>query len=367
MLVSKINANGGEMWSKVFNSGFHTEGDLMKSEGFAVEADNAGGCIATGYQTEAGNWNRGAYLVGLDAVGNVLWEKQYLKEIANGAVGYNLLKTNDNYYLLYASTHSGYTDDNPHLIKMNVQGDTLWSQTGYYRYFGWNTFPRSVDNQNRVLFSGAASPDANQAILIRTTPSGVFRAPNLFLPWNEQINVGLETHLVLQGPYIHKYRKFRYQVATDANFDAIVIDNNAVYNDSLYISGLQGNTAYYWRVQGFGADENGSPWSQVFHFTTGNFTEVPSVAEISDAHVQVFPNPVYQTAAFEYYLPNSGTVHIALYDMNGHLVAVPLLQHRKEGGKHYTIFDVAALPVGAYQAVLYIDDTAVAQTSLLRR
>lgn len=368
MFVSKLDSKGAEIWSKTFNAGLFTVGDSIKSEGFGIAATSDGGCMATGFQTEPGNWKRDAFIIRLDKNGTRIWDKHLFKDVANNASGRTILKSKDNNYYVYASTNAGYTDDNPNIIKLTEDGAILWRQSGYYKYYGWNSYPCGIDQENRLFFCGSAvPPDHNKAVFIRTTTCGVFRAPNLFTPWNNQINVPLETDLTLQGPYVHQYRKFRYQLSFDSAFSNIAADYVNITDDTFHVTGLKPNTTYFWRVQGFGADENGTPWSSIFKFTTVNRVGVNDIGSEAEDYIKVLPNPVKDAkVVVQLELSRGGITEIELYDVNANHVIQSYEFGNLGSGLQEISMDISRFLAGPYLVILKIDRNITARTSLIK-
>lgn len=329
MLISKVDSLGGNEWNKVFNSGNLTYGDSIKSEGFAVAADDNGGCVATGYQTMPQVMARYAFVLRLDNNGDTLWTKKYFYDIAQNAVGLRLFKTNDNHLVFYASTNDGNTSDVRRLSKITFNGDTVWTQIGYYNYFGWNVKPTSLFNDNTILFAGTSSNDANYAKFFHVTTSGIFRAPNLYLPLNDAVGVSTNPILKLHSQStIHQFSQYHYQVGIDSTFAFLIeVDAPGITTDSLAVIGLTDNVTYYWRVKGFGSDTTSTPWSQVFTFTTGIFS---GIKEVIAPLVQIYPNPFSEQALIKFseaYQSDKKEVYV--YDIGGRLVSSFSINNQK--------------------------------------
>jgi aqualysin 1 len=73
---------------------------------------------------------------------------------------------------------------------------------------------------------------------------------------------------------------YEAQVATDSGFANLVWDQSGLSTTSTSVSGLAGNTTYYWRVN---ASNGGgtSPWSAVWSFTTGAGSPPPPPTLVS--------------------------------------------------------------------------------------
>jgi hypothetical protein len=320
MIVSKVDSTGANAWNKVFNSGNLSYGDSIKSEGFAVAPDNDGGCFAGGYQTMPGLMAKNAFMVRLNNNGDTLWTKKYFYDLAQNAVGLKIFKTNDNHLIFYTSTNYGNTSDVPRLSKVTFNGDTLWTQIGYYNYFGWNVKPTSIYTDNSILFAGSSSNDANYAKFFHVTTSGIFRAPSLFLPLNQEIGVNINPTLYLHSQFfIHQYSNFQFQLSIDSNFTNLLIDVAGVIADSLNVNGLADNTTYFWRVKGFGADTTSTPWSEVYSFTTGIFS---GLHDEESPMIEIYPNPFSESAFIHLNKSSAFKMReICVYNAEGRLIS----------------------------------------------
>ena len=77
-----------------------------------------------------------------------------------------------------------------------------------------------------------------------------------------------------------------------------------------------------------------------------------------------YPNPFNPETTIRYALPQTGNVHLAVYDLLGHEVAV-LVDEPKPAGHHATRFDAGDLPSGAYIYRLQAQDKIMVQIMIL--
>ena len=77
-----------------------------------------------------------------------------------------------------------------------------------------------------------------------------------------------------------------------------------------------------------------------------------------------YPNPFNPETTIRYALPQAGKVHLAVYNLLGHQVAV-LVDESKPAGNHTTRFDAGNLPSGAYVYRLQAQDKIMAKTMIL--
>ena len=77
-----------------------------------------------------------------------------------------------------------------------------------------------------------------------------------------------------------------------------------------------------------------------------------------------YPNPFNPETTIRYTLPQTGKVHLAVYNLLGHEVAV-LVDEPKPAGHHTTRFEAGDLPSGAYLYRLQTQDKIMARTMIL--
>lgn len=142
---------------------------------------------------------------------------------------------------------------------------------------------------------------------------------------------------------------YTVQVATDAAFSNVVVEQTGIATTTASISGLSGNTTYHWRVQGVNAGGAGT-FSAAFRFTTASGVAVEPVAgplpEVFALQGN-YPNPFNPTTAILFDLPEAAVVRLTVYDAAGRLVAV-LAEEALPAGRHQARFDARGLPSGLY-------------------
>ena len=83
-----------------------------------------GGFVIAGYTTSFGAGQRDAYLIKLDSLGNILWQKTYGTNLLEQA--YSVKETNDGGLIISAFIYAATA--NLFLIRTNQDGDTLWTK-----------------------------------------------------------------------------------------------------------------------------------------------------------------------------------------------------------------------------------------------
>ena len=126
-------------WEKTLGgSGNDTAGQVLQTE--------EGGYIVVGTTSSFGAGGSDVYLVKLDADGNTLWEKTYGSEADEE--GRSIARTTNGGYIIAGSTGSPPSDINAYiyLIKIDDLGNVVWERT-YDEYFcSAASVQQTVDN-----------------------------------------------------------------------------------------------------------------------------------------------------------------------------------------------------------------------------
>lgn len=121
--IVKIDANGNEVWSKI-------HGGAEWDEAASISATSDGGYILSGYTLSKGAGAKDAYLIKVNASGDIIWDKVFgdvhadefadAKETPDGgfiAVGYSIT---------FFSQQNQFRD--LFIVKTNSSGDLVWSK-----------------------------------------------------------------------------------------------------------------------------------------------------------------------------------------------------------------------------------------------
>ena len=161
------------------------------------------------------------------------------------------------YYVLYRFISSTVTPtdlNNPQNI------------VGVYR--SKSVVPTVPPNINGPYYYVVTSLDrvANESVISNVLSVSPPVAPQLNAPVN---NSGSEPQSVIfKWNGVNPVSKYRLQVSASADFSTLVYDNGAIFDTTITLSILKGETKYYWRV--FAQNAGGpSASSEVRNFTTG--------------------------------------------------------------------------------------------------
>ena len=122
LLLIKTDSEGNEIWTRKFD-----RGDSLRDEGWSVKQTSDGGYIVLGdthyTQDEV---RKDLWLIRTDSEGNELWNRTYGGDGLN--YGKTVIVTGDGGYQLFGYTTMGYNGVDMWLLKVDQNGDLIWSQ-----------------------------------------------------------------------------------------------------------------------------------------------------------------------------------------------------------------------------------------------
>jgi len=241
----------------------------------------------------------------------------------------------------------GFTGTNITLMLISFDGGTTWAR---------RPTPLTTGALNGLFASdeyGIWAVGVGGTILRYVDPDEVDPDPEipgiitLLSPENNTSDATLRPEFSWQpDPLANAYQ---IQLARDDAFNNIVLDRTGL--DSVQLSlddPLDVSSVHYWRVRGVNADGTGE-WSAVWSFTTQTGVSVEGDAEIPVA-VQLeqnYPNPFNPVTNIRFGIPESAEVRLAVYNILGQLVAVPV-HEVLSAGWHTVSFDGSGLSSGTY-------------------
>ncbi len=117
----KIDEVGNLVWEKTF-------GGTGNDHGTDVVSSMDGGYLITGNTSSTGNGASDVYLVKTDVAGNLLWEKTFGGN--NSDYGTSLIRTSDGGYIVLGLTKSfGDDEGDVYLFKIDLNGNLEWEKT----------------------------------------------------------------------------------------------------------------------------------------------------------------------------------------------------------------------------------------------
>jgi hypothetical protein len=190
----RTDPHGEVLWSKTY-------GGEGSDNGWAIMETGDGGFLITGFTNSYGAGEMDIYLLRLDSGGVLLWEKTYGGP--ESEYGWAMAPTLDGGYVLAGQTDSfGEGAEDGYLVKVNAQGEELWSQTfgglGEDRLFSVDL----GDDGGFILTGTTRSFGAGERdlYLVKTTDSGELAWTQVL--GEERDDVGHAVRRTADGGYI---------------------------------------------------------------------------------------------------------------------------------------------------------------------
>jgi hypothetical protein len=121
VLLVRLDRQGNVLWSKLYGG----EGD---DNGWDLLETDEGGFIVVGFTDSMGAGGMDIYLIRMDALGELIWERTYGGP--QDEYGWSMTRTVDGGYVLGGQTESfGEGQEDGYLVKVDPKGDEIWSQT----------------------------------------------------------------------------------------------------------------------------------------------------------------------------------------------------------------------------------------------
>lgn len=188
LFLARFNSNGDTLWLKKF-------GGARFEVGWGLCETSDGGFIATG-QTQSVCDSSEVYIVKTDANGNFQWERTYCN--TNLGWGNAIKPTLDGNFII-----SGLNSNKNWLLKINNNGDTLWTKTYGIGGLGGCDVIQNADGSLTVTGNGILKTDVS-GNLIWMKPHGSlsFTSSND----NGYVGVTYDTDFFYGDQYIYMYK-----------------------------------------------------------------------------------------------------------------------------------------------------------------
>jgi len=353
----KYNSEGVQQWIARY------DGLLKGGEDYArsIALDNSGNVYVTGE-------SRGILGAGTDYVtikynssGDSLWVQRYNGPSDHWDYATSIAVDAQGNVYVTGYTQNGYQDYDYTTIKYNTFGVQLWVQS--YNGPGYNNWDiaRSiaVDGSGNVYVTGRSDGPGTgfdfTTIKYSQSPPPIPAAPVLVSPSNGATLVA--TNPLLDWNISVYAESYKIQVSTDSLFSSTVYDSNGIIITEFQIpnNGLNINTTYYWRVNATNVTGT-SPWSSVFHFTTGatnisGNNEIPKEFRLYNS----YPNPFNPSTKIKFDIPKSSYVKLIVYDVLGREITT-LVNEKLNAGRYDINWDGSVYPSGVYFYKILTDD-----------
>lgn len=173
--------------------------------------------------------------------------------------------------------------------------------------------------------------------------------------------------------YDGKYSKSRTQVLYLYNWSTLAwtqIDSRTVSTSDVLITNIQNSPTNFisstgeirLRVYSTGGNNTytcSADWVQFSVETSSALRMKQKVATIENpsekvSGFKVFPNPIFDSAEFEYNISVEGKVQLELYSLNGQMIKTLINNEPHLPGNYLKAFDVSGMPKGVYVAQLRV-------------
>ena len=305
--VIKIDTNGNKVWDYIYEG-------VGTDNFYSVIETTDGNYIAAGRTQSEGAGGQDVFLVKLDSDGAEVWKKTYGGEKKDE--GWSVVETADHGFFITGYTESFSHDEEDsdlYAIKTDSDGEVVWSKNygtikddggyagaitsdgGYasagYTYVqneGTNFYLLKLDSE------GMAGDDTEAPSVPQNLSATAESSTSIALSWdNSSDNVAVVGYKIFQN--------------------GVLIDSTQYtsYTDTA----LTTDTEYTYTVSAYDAAGNESAQSASASATPG-----VGVNNLTAGQLNIYPNPVINTATIEFLNPNNRNFTLNITNLNGQVV-----------------------------------------------
>ncbi|MCK9204863.1 MAG: T9SS type A sorting domain-containing protein [Bacteroidales bacterium] len=346
----KLDENGDTLWTSVLSN---SNGCTLQLAGCVIQTPDGGYMIA-GYGWMPPNCNQ-IHLFKTGPDGIVEWDKNYGGP--SDDYGATIQPTNDGNYLLAGYTFSyGSGQDDGYLIKINPEGDTLWTSViGGGNYDSYRFARPTSDGGYIAVGSTQSYGKGEQGYVVKTGPTGV-------LQWTTAI--GGNSNEAFEGVCENENHEYILTGTTNSYgngmHDFMIVRLDSAGNNL-------GMATYGGSGEDFGSTIEIIPGHG--YIAAGTFTgssyldfwllkfeadsvytsvdEKPAGFSLQNGLSYAFPNPFRSETTIGYHVDRNGKVKLSIQDLMGKEVAV-LVNEEQTKGYHQVLFNAGSLPSGIY-------------------
>jgi gliding motility-associated-like protein len=117
----RLSAGGDVLWAKTYGG---SGNDFFNH----VASTASGGFVASGRTQSFGNSTGAAYVVNMDASGNVIWSKTLGNNTFYGEYGHSVKQTSDGGFVVCGSYNAGPSLSDLMVVRLDAGGNILWSK-----------------------------------------------------------------------------------------------------------------------------------------------------------------------------------------------------------------------------------------------
>jgi hypothetical protein len=339
LYIMRIASNGDTMWTRTY-------GGLLSDEALSLHWDE-GGIIAAGYTCSYGSGGKDMYIIRLDDTGDSVWAHAYGG--AGDEIATSICATPDSNFLIVGHTSSfGSGDRDWWLLKIDTQGDTIWTQTygGINDEFAFRVKP-TTDSNFIVCGTGYWILYDYEMVIIKINPRG----DTIWRHCNGSLNYDY-AHAVLEN-----HTKNGFTVFGNFSYELYYLGLNSI-GHSIWSKFVGGNgietahdavatTDHGYAICGT-TNSNGAGGFDFYLIKTmpDNTGIESSVATYSNNDLMIYPSPARDCINIRFSISERTELKLELSDISGRILRKDIIIHGP--GTHLINFSVKALNPGVY-------------------
>jgi hypothetical protein len=353
--VVKTNAQGDTLWTRTY-------GGTGDDEAYSIQRTWDSGFVVAGYSASYGAGDPDFYAVKINSQGDTLWTRTY-----GGDKAYCVQPTADGGFVI--AGNGGAWNANFYAVKTDAQGDTLWTRT-YGEWYDYLLEGRAYSVQGTedhgFVIAGPMQYGNRSFYVVKTDEQGDTL-------WTHTYTEGHDIHSILQtsdGGFV--VAGYTWSIGA-GNYDAYVRklsgQGDQLWRRTYGTSGWEcANSMQLTSDGGFvlagWAFSYGAGLYDFYVVKTGPAVSADDqvMLQPSSYSLSSFPNPFNSSTTIAYDLPKAGHVSLRVFDLLGREVTL-LKDGFVEAGTHRVTFDGSGLASGIYFA--WLDAGHLTQTKKL--
>ena len=369
LYIVKTNQNGDVQWKKAY-------GNLLSDIGSCIYQADDGGFIIVGTHQLINHNSTDIWLIKTDSNGDTLWTKTFGGDQSD--IGNAVVQSDDGGYIIAANTYSfGAGGRDILLIKTNANGDSLWAKT-----FGDSDQDAAYDIQKTLddnfIVAGSITNPGQSAYsndyLIKINSDGDTLWTKTYSSESDFWAVGNSVYATSDGGYVicgttywaNSDKTDIYIIKTDIN-------GNKEWSKSSNILGYdEGYTIVQTSDEGYAVlgfyTPTGTVLSDIIFIkyspVTTAVNEKFNNSNSGFALNQNYPNPFNPSTKIRFTVPAKSYTSLKIYDVLGNEVGT-LVDEYKPAGNYNVDFDASNLSSGVYFYTLRVGNFIESKKMLL--
>jgi hypothetical protein len=356
----KVDSNGTKQWDKVLSSGpaaHDSPYDLFETrEGtYALIGGTSGSPTPDASQ---------GWLLIVDSLGNTVTDKHFGNP-EGSSFSWGGRQTSDGGFIVAGHTnYRTHGNFDMYIVKTDSAGDVEWeSAYGGVNYeYGFDVVEADGGyiGVGVTASSSIVTGGSDDLLLVKINED--LALPAAVVPVSPANHASTPLTVDLIWTPIEVATRYHVQLATDAAFSSLVIDDSTRTTTSATTGVLLPTEKYWWRVRA--ASEDGwGPYSPAWDFQPVVLTSAPDDGLAVGAALTVTPNPATDGAMIAIDLAGAGVIRLALVDARGAVVAT-LVDGSLPQGRHALPLETDGLAAGTYSLRLSRDGAILASSRM---